>query len=70
MKITATEVRAVELQPEDLFSTAGPQYWDNYVQRASIGERVYIRTPAPCPTDQENEQIFRITIQTTPHDSI
>lgn len=63
LKIIATQVKSQELVPGDLFSTAGPEYWDNILEVDSIGERVYIRTEVPCPDDQKDETIFRITIE-------
>lgn len=71
MKITATKILARELQPGDLFSTAGQRYWDefrNLVAKAEstghmpVGEKVYIRTEHPCPADQAEVEVFRITI--------
>jgi len=62
MRIIATLVRGEELQPGDLFSTLGPEYWDKFPQKAGVGERVYIRTLMPCPVDQRNEQIYRVTV--------
>lgn len=61
MKIIAQRVLAKELRPGDLFSTAGPEYWD--VSRLGIvGERVYIRMEEPTPPDQMDTVIYRITI--------
>lgn len=63
MRITAEPVHAEELQPGDLFSSAGPEYWDNVPRSPFIvGERVYIRVPTPCPDDQRGELVYRITI--------
>lgn len=64
MKITATKVKAKELEPGDLFSTAGQYYWDHSANIAagSVGEKVYIRTEMPARPDQEEEEIYRITI--------
>jgi len=59
----AEAVLSKELLPGDLFSTAGSEYWDTALDRASIGERAFIRTNAPCPADQEGVPIFRITIR-------
>lgn len=47
MKITATPIKAADLQPGDLFSTLSQTYWDCFPALASIGERVYIRTCSP-----------------------
>lgn len=62
MRIIATSIKGKDLKPGDLFSTAGQLYWDNYNPQ-SIGERVYIRTEAPTPSDDANAEIFRITIE-------
>ncbi len=61
-KIQAEMILGKDLQPGDLFSTAGPEYWDYAMDRGSVGERVYIRTNAPCPASQGNEPIHRIAI--------
>lgn len=61
-KVQAEEILGKDLQPGDLFSTGGPDYWDTAMDRGSLGERVYVRTNAPCPSDQANEPVYRITI--------
>jgi hypothetical protein len=50
LKIVATECTGKDLQPGDLFSTSGQDYWDNYIwsHPGAIGERVYIRTEVPA----------------------
>lgn len=62
MKLRVESVRCRDLRPGDLFSTAGPEYWYGGRDWHAVGERVYIRTEAPCPTDQENEQIYRVEV--------
>lgn len=61
MKIIATKVKGRDLRPGVLFSTAPQSYWDHR-DALAIGEKVYIRTDAPCPKDQEDEDIYRITV--------
>jgi len=65
MRIKATRVRAEELKPGDLFSIAGPEWWDHHDELApgAIGQKVYIRTEAPCPLDQKDDEVYRITIE-------
>jgi hypothetical protein len=48
MKIKATPIQGKDLKSGDLFSTAGPFYWNSFQSRNSIGEKVYIRTETPC----------------------
>ena len=62
MKITATQIKAKELKPGDLFSTAGQEYWDK-MSFGSLGEKVYIRTNTPTPIDQAEDEIYLITIE-------
>jgi len=62
MKIQAEKVRAEELVPGDLFSTVGRAYWDNLDDFGYIGEKVYIRTDVPCPEDQADVVVYRLTI--------
>lgn len=62
MKITVKKIKAKNLKPGDLFSRAGKLYWDNYSNNKSIGEKVYIRTSEECPKDQEEVEIYKLTI--------
>jgi hypothetical protein len=62
LKIPAEPLLAKELKPGDLFSTAGQFYWDHR-QPDAVGEKVYLRTDAPCPKDQEEEEIHRIVVR-------
>lgn len=64
LRIIAERVRASDLKPGDLFSTAGPAYWAIFAMKRSIGERVYIRTETPdSAAPDANEWIYRITIE-------
>ena len=60
IRFTATQVKAKDVKPGQYFSSAGPEYWDN-PNPGSVGEKVYIRTDAPCPKGQEDEIVFLIT---------
>lgn len=62
MKIIATECKAKDLKPGDLFSTASQEYWDIVHTDNAVGEKVYIRTNSPTSKEQENDLIYRITI--------
>lgn len=65
MRVQVEEVRAEDLEPGDLFSTAGRAYWDSRDAwfLGYIGEKVYIRTNAPCPEDQADHKVYRVTVQ-------
>lgn len=63
MKVIATKVKASELEPGDLFSTAGPEYWELVNDMAIVGEKVYIRTNWPCPEEQVDYVVYKITIE-------
>ena len=64
MKVTATKVIARALQPGDLFSTVGPEYWDRISINRSVGERVYIRTESPAQDFSDADyEVYRIEIQ-------
>lgn len=65
MKITTQQLKCKELIAGDLFSTASQFYWDNRDKNA-VGEKVYIRTEAPCPPTQAEDDIYKITIQPLP----
>jgi hypothetical protein len=61
--IKATPIVACDLVEGDLFSTAGPAYWDNFSAMLSIGERVYIRTGRSSYTAPDaDEHVFKIEI--------
>jgi len=62
MRIIATRIKAKELRPGDMFSTASQTYWDHR-DPSAIGEKVYLRTEAPTPDDQGEDEIYRITIE-------
>ena len=67
MRIIATPVKASELEPGDLFSTASQAYWDavclpKLETGLPVGEKVFIRTPTPCPPDQADTPIFKLGI--------
>lgn len=63
MRIFAEETTGGELAPGELFSTAGPQYWDHAGEKGSLGERVYIRTEVPTPDTEAQAVVYRITVQ-------
>lgn len=60
MTIQAIKIMAKDLQPGDLFSTAGSEYWDNIKHNRSLGEKVYIRTDEPSPAD--DVELYKIII--------
>ena len=62
MKIKATPIKSEDVKPGDLFSTEGPSYWDHYDPQ-SIGEKVYIRTEAPCPEGDRGFVVHKIEIE-------
>ena len=60
----AEKILGDELEPGDLFSTAGPEVWDHVDERMSIGEKVYIRTNAPMEQASDGHMpIFRVHIK-------
>ena len=63
MKIIATPIKGKDLQPGDLFSTRGAEYWGDYQSRESIGERACIRTGTlAIDADDAEETIYRLEI--------
>ena len=63
MKIVATEVKAADLQPGDLFSLYPIEYWDTY-DKKSIGQKVYIRTEeTEYPVEDKDALVTLITIE-------
>ena len=61
MHIIAELVQGKELRAGELFSTEGPEYWD-HLSPDTIGEKVYIRTETACPSSQEEQPIYRISV--------
>ncbi len=70
IKIVARQVTVADLEPGDLFSSAGPEHWDMVNARDTeedpvVGEKVFIRTDAPVvPPNIPTDEIFLITIET------
>lgn len=60
--IKAEPCRGKDLKPGDLFSTAGPGYWDHFAELPGVGQRVYIRTNSPVLSGDGDEPVYRITI--------
>ncbi len=60
IRFITTPVKAEDVKPGQLFSSAGPEYWDN-PNPGSIGEKVYIRTDAPCPKNDVGVTAFLIS---------
>lgn len=61
----ATETTCDQVRPGEVFSTGGPEYWEHLDPRA-IGEKVYIRTNAPCPPHDVGQPIFTIEVKEVP----
>lgn len=64
MNIKAIPVTGRDLKAGDLFSTVGPEYWDNISTKQSIGERVYIRTETPSfAASDADAEVYKIVVQ-------
>lgn len=67
VKFVATPILGSGLEPGDLFSTAGPEYWEAVDEMKSCGEKVYIRTNTPAEEFMDSYTIvYRITLEYTP----
>jgi len=67
VRIKAELVTGRDLRPGDLFSAAGPSYWDTALDKGSVGEAVYIRTHINADRFHDaNDTIYRITIVQEP----
>lgn len=63
MRIVAKVCYAGELEAGELFSTASQVEWDIFASdHEAIGQKVYIRTNAPCPEDQAKDIVYRVTV--------
>lgn len=64
VRIKATPTTGRDLHPGDLFSIAGPEYWDMVDATRSIGERVYVRMNTPAEESPDlDEQVYRIEVE-------
>lgn len=63
-EIRTKKVKAQELKVGDLFSIEGEQYWTKALKGydGQVGEKVYVRTEAPCPQEQKNQEVYKIEI--------
>ena len=70
MVIKVENITGKDLQPGDLFSIVNEVWWESVNNRDTdptpIGEMVYIRTNAPCPEDQRDDKLVRLTIHYRP----
>jgi hypothetical protein len=63
VKITTEEMRAKDIKPGDLFTTAPQEYWDHVDKDLdAIAQTVYIRTGAPCPKSQEKVRVYKVIV--------
>lgn len=58
----ATLTLCEEIKPGEAFSTAGPEWWGFERFPPSLGEKVYLRTHAPCPPQDVGQPIYRIEV--------
>ena len=71
IKIKAEKVSPVALEPGDLFSLAGQDYWSQIDTVGSIGEKVYIRTNEPVESAPDMlTRVHRITIEHIDEDDL
>lgn len=70
MKIIAKKVKCKHLMPGDLFMIIDQKAIDMVLDykdeegNLTIGIQTFIRTNAPCPEEEKNDEIYRIRIQT------
>lgn len=62
-RFKATETTCEKVKPGQAFSADGPEYWDR-PNPGSIGEKVYLRTDAPCPPNDVGRAIYVIEVET------
>lgn len=62
-RVTATPIIARDLQPGDLFSTVGNDYWATALDAGGIGERVYIRTNGDADIASDGDsKVYKIEV--------
>jgi hypothetical protein len=62
MKFIATECLGKDLQPGEVFSLEGQDFWSNRPPFA-INQQVYIRTDTPLPPEWENMVCYKISTE-------
>jgi hypothetical protein len=63
VRIVAEMRYAHEIEAGELFSIASQLEWDEFSKdEEAIGQKVFIRTNSPCPPDQANDIVYRITV--------
>lgn len=62
--IQCERVQAKTLQPGDLFSTHGSDYWEMFPFLACVGHAVFVRTYAESPAGDDDLEtiVYKITI--------
>ena len=67
MVIKVEKVISQDIKPGELFSIAKMEHWDSVNERTGdrlpIGEKVYIRTNAPTPDSEKDQDLVRLTIE-------
>lgn len=69
MKVISRKVKCKHLKAGELFSTYDQAMWNALLEhpdedgRIALGQKVYVRTDAPCPDDQKEFDIYRIRIK-------
>lgn len=64
IKVIATEIRAKDLQPGDLFTIAPQEYWDSAMDHRGVGEQVYIRTNMSADiADDTDRLVYKVVIE-------
>jgi hypothetical protein len=67
MKVKVIPMKGSDLKPGDLFSTAGPEYWNHIDLQESIGERAYIRTNTSFMKAPDfNSQVYKLETELDP----
>lgn len=63
MHFVATSTLAQDVKPGEIFSNRGRDYWDYVMVNdpMAIGQKVYLRTHAPCPQHNYGQEVWVIT---------
>lgn len=61
VRVIAEKVEAYNLEPGDIYSELGPEYWSQFPFRDKlVGEHVFMRTYVT--DDEEKELVYRLTV--------
>lgn len=63
MEIKAIPTKAENLEPGDLFSFEGQEFWDDMADTNEVGKILFVRTETQTPVGEKQKELYRIEIE-------